>query len=250
MALPVNINELIHGSVVEWERIEFKEGWNPKDVLHTICAFANDFNNWGGGYIIIGIAERDKYPTLPPKGLTQAQLSKIQKELLGLSKRIHPGYSPIAEPAQIDGKLILILWVPGGQIRPYKAPESLSKGAPYAYYIRKFNNTIKATGNDETELLSLAAKIPFDDRISHHCDITDLKLPLIQDFLKDIGSELYKVSGTMDFEQLCKQMVIIDGPSEYLKPRNVGLLFFNDHPENSMFKFFHSISKFFGYWLC
>jgi len=29
MALPININELIHGSTVEWERIEFKEGWNP-----------------------------------------------------------------------------------------------------------------------------------------------------------------------------------------------------------------------------
>lgn len=28
MPLPININELIHGSRVEWERIvEFKEGW-------------------------------------------------------------------------------------------------------------------------------------------------------------------------------------------------------------------------------
>ncbi len=27
MPLPININELIHGSTVEWERIEFKEGW-------------------------------------------------------------------------------------------------------------------------------------------------------------------------------------------------------------------------------
>jgi hypothetical protein len=26
MALPINIHELIHGSTVEWERIEFKEG--------------------------------------------------------------------------------------------------------------------------------------------------------------------------------------------------------------------------------
>ena len=26
MALPININELIHGSTVEWKCIEFKEG--------------------------------------------------------------------------------------------------------------------------------------------------------------------------------------------------------------------------------
>lgn len=32
MALPVNINELINGRTVEWERIEFKKGWNPVAV--------------------------------------------------------------------------------------------------------------------------------------------------------------------------------------------------------------------------
>lgn len=57
MPLPININQLINGSTVEWERIEFKEGFNPLVILHTICAFANDINNWGGGYLIIGIAE-------------------------------------------------------------------------------------------------------------------------------------------------------------------------------------------------
>jgi len=54
MSLPVNIEELINGQTVEWERIEYKEGWNPVPILHSICAFANDLNNWGGGYIIIG----------------------------------------------------------------------------------------------------------------------------------------------------------------------------------------------------
>jgi len=39
MGLPINISELIHGKVVEWERLEFKEGWNPEDVLHSVCAF-------------------------------------------------------------------------------------------------------------------------------------------------------------------------------------------------------------------
>ncbi len=35
MPLPININDLLHGKPVEWERLEFKEGWNPLDVLHT-----------------------------------------------------------------------------------------------------------------------------------------------------------------------------------------------------------------------
>lgn len=45
MSLPINIHELLTGQVVEWERIEFKESFNPEAVLKTICAFANDINN-------------------------------------------------------------------------------------------------------------------------------------------------------------------------------------------------------------
>ena len=48
MALPINISELINGKTIEWERIEFRKGWNPERTLRTITAFANDFNNWGG----------------------------------------------------------------------------------------------------------------------------------------------------------------------------------------------------------
>ena len=39
MGLPINIDTLIHGKAVEWERLEFKKGWNPLDAIHTICAF-------------------------------------------------------------------------------------------------------------------------------------------------------------------------------------------------------------------
>jgi len=55
MKLPVNINDLLTARTVEWERLEFKAAWNPQAVLHTMCAFANDFHNLGGGYIIIGV---------------------------------------------------------------------------------------------------------------------------------------------------------------------------------------------------
>lgn len=52
MALPTNIETLLEGHTVEWERIEFKETWDPQASLKTICAFANDIDNWGGGYIV------------------------------------------------------------------------------------------------------------------------------------------------------------------------------------------------------
>jgi ATP-dependent DNA helicase RecG len=48
-ALPVNIDDLLRQRTIEGERVEYKAGWNPEAVLHTICAFANDFHNLGGG---------------------------------------------------------------------------------------------------------------------------------------------------------------------------------------------------------
>jgi len=59
MPLPINIDALIHGRAVEWERLEFKKGWNPLDTLHAVCVFANDFHNLGGGYVILGVEEHN-----------------------------------------------------------------------------------------------------------------------------------------------------------------------------------------------
>lgn len=40
MAIPITIEKLLTENVVEWARIEFKEGWNPDTTLKTISAFA------------------------------------------------------------------------------------------------------------------------------------------------------------------------------------------------------------------
>ncbi len=146
-SLPISIDQLIHGKSVEWERIEYKEGWNPEQVLRTICAYANDFHNLGGGYIIIGIAEKDGRPVLPPKGIEQNQLDKIQQELLNLGRSaIKPMYDTIACPYVFADRHILIIWVPGGEIRPYRCKTSFSaKSDKWDYYIRKQSSTMRAT---------------------------------------------------------------------------------------------------------
>ena len=59
MAIPITIEKLLTENIVEWARIEFKEGWNPTSIYHSICAFANDFDNIGGGYILVGVEEEN-----------------------------------------------------------------------------------------------------------------------------------------------------------------------------------------------
>ena len=49
MRLPINIEELLGGRAVEGDRIEYKTGWNPDAIYRSVCAFANDFDETGGG---------------------------------------------------------------------------------------------------------------------------------------------------------------------------------------------------------
>lgn len=32
---------------------------NKRHIIHTLSAFANDFDNLGGGYVVIGVAEEN-----------------------------------------------------------------------------------------------------------------------------------------------------------------------------------------------
>ena len=231
MALPVNINDLVNGRSVEWERLEFKKGWNPEVVIRSMCAFANDINNWGGGYIIIGIDENNGRPVLPPEGLMQNQIDPIQKEIIQLGHRISPNYFPISQPYVIEDKHILVLWCPAGDNRPYQTPETLGKGSPYRHYIRVGSNSIQATGDYLRQLQEQTARIPFDDRVNNRASLADLDLGLIQAYLQEIKSDLYEESKTMSFADLCRAMHIAKGADEDIRPVNAGLLFFNKEPE-------------------
>jgi ATP-dependent DNA helicase RecG len=230
MALPINIKELIHGKVVEWERLEFKKGWNPEVILHSICAFANDLNNWGGGYIIVGINEKDGVPQLPPAGLPLNSLDTIQGELINICYSIQPNYLIITQPYIFDNKHILVIWVPAGDMRPYSVPSTMGNDARRQHYIRIGSRSIVARGDNLTRLLELTAKVPFDDRINQEAQVNNLDLGLIREFLQEVGSDLFDESVSIPFPELCRQMQIARGPAEYLRPVNVGLMFFNREP--------------------
>ena len=237
MALPVNISDLIHQRVVESTRIEYKGDWNPEPVIHSITAFANDFDNLGGGYIVLGIEEKNGRPVFPLKGLNPDALDSIQKDILNKCNLIEPRYIPVVEPKVIDGKDILVLWVPGGDDRPYKCPEKVyteksREKSEKAFYIRKLSNTVKANYLEERELIELARNIPFDDRINNHAEIADMRSSLLSEYLHSVESELYEGSLVRNVEDVATDMQLVRGPAEYRKPVNVGLMFFNERPDN------------------
>ena len=147
MAIPIPVKDLLLARRVESTRIEYKANWNPEKVLHSICAFANDIDNTGGGYIVLGVAEKDGRPIPPPQGLQKDSVDAINKELVRLCKLLEPVFLPVVEPVEYDGVELLVIWVPGGYERPYKAPIVIAKDVrpEKACYIRKMASTLRAT---------------------------------------------------------------------------------------------------------
>ena len=231
--LPINLNDLLRQRKVEGERIEYKRGWNPDPILRTLCAFANDFENLGGGYIVIGQdCDASGQPIFPPVGVPEEQIDKIQQALLGFCNQIQPPYFPLLSVERFEGRNLLVLWAPGGQNRAYKVPKSVTaRIKEYHYYIRRYASTIEARGDDEKELISLTAKVPFDDRFNREASLADLSTRLMEDFLREVGSDLADEARDISAEALGRQMNVVGGPSEAPMPKNVGLLFFNEHPE-------------------
>lgn len=96
MAIPINIEDLLNKRKIESNRIEFKKGWNPDKIYRTICAFANDFDNIGGGYIVVGVEEEERtgIAKRPVAGISIEELDKIQREMIGYNNKIEPFYLP------------------------------------------------------------------------------------------------------------------------------------------------------------
>lgn len=232
MGIATNIKTLLSGNVVEWARIEYKETWDAVASLKTICAFANDLDNWGGGYLVIGVKEEEGRPIYPLQGIATDKIDSHQKDILSKCKLIRSEYMPIIEVVEYQERNFIILWCPGGNTRPYSSPKTMGKdNKDRIYYIRKGSSTIIPTSEEEKDLFHLANRVPFDDRINNQGEMTDLNITLIQSYLKEVNSSLFEKLKTEDFTSVCRDMNIIGNLPEYTKPKNIGLMFFSLEPE-------------------
>ena len=64
MELEISVEDLLNKRKNESDRIEFKAGWKQDDIYHIVCAFENDYNNDGGGYIAVGVEEKMEWPSV------------------------------------------------------------------------------------------------------------------------------------------------------------------------------------------
>ena len=231
--LPINLDDLLHCRGVESERIEFKASWDESttgpQVLRTICAFANDYHNLNGGYVVIGVGERDGRAVLPPSGLSARDLEKAQKWIRGQCNRLDPVYQPILSPETVGERLVLVAWAPASDTRPHRAPAS-SRGSLPRYWVRLGSETVDAEqrGDLLRGLIEQTARVPWDDRRAADATVEDLREAKVREHLRDVRSGLLAEPSE---RTIYRRMRLTVPVNDHEVPRNAGLLFFSSEPQ-------------------
>ena len=239
MALAININDLLNKQKIESNRIEFKKGWNPGSIYHSICAFANDFDDLGGGYIIVGVDTDDKtgMAIRPVEGVPMEKIDSILQEMVGYNNKMSPYYLPRTSVEVVDGKQLIVIWCPAGSYRPYSVPVNVTaKGTKEYFYIRSGTSSVEARGEALIELRELANRVPFDERGNSDIQLEDISLVLLRDYLVKVGSKLADDVIKTPLSTILDQMELYTGPKENRLLRNVAAMMFCENP-----------SKFFSY---
>ncbi len=232
MALPVNIEDLLNKRKLESNRIEFKKGWNPTDIYRSIGAFANDFDNLGGGYILVGVEEVHGVAKRPVTGIQPESIDGILKQMVGFNNLIDPYYMPRTSVEDVDGRQILVIWVPSGANRPYAVPSDvLAKEKKHSYFIRSGSSSIVAKGEVLDELREMANRVPFDERPNPDIKPADISMALLRDYLAQTESRLEPMLFTQPLEQTLEQMDLMSGPTENRMIKNVAAMVFCESPD-------------------
>ena len=228
--LPISIHDLLYLRGVEAARVEFKASWNEgptaQQVLRTICAFANDYYNVNGGYILLGVEEEKGVAKLPPRGLEAGELERIQRWIRGNCNRLEPAYQPVIGHEVVDGRHLLVIWATGSSWRPHSTPGERS--GDRRFWVRLGAETVEAQGTVLTELLQMTRWVPFDDQPAVRFTTNDLRPSLVRDFLREVGSSLLTEP---DDREVYRAMQLVTRINSHEVPRNVGLLYFSDAPD-------------------
>lgn len=233
MALAINIEDLLQKQKIESNRIEFKKGWNPQSIYHSVCAFANDIDDLGGGYILVGVDIDDNGVAVRPvEGFPVERIDGILQEMVGYNNKMSPYYMPRTSVEEVDGRLVLVIWCPAGVNRPYSVPENVTAKniTKECFYVRCGTSSIVAKGDVLDELREMAGRVPFDERGNPDIRIEDISMVLLRDHLVKVGSRLAAELHKIPLAEILEQMELLTGPAENRMIKNVAAMMFCEDP--------------------
>jgi ATP-dependent DNA helicase RecG len=225
----------------ESEQTEWKESVaDIDDVVATLCAFANDLQNLGGGYVVCGAREeRDEhgFPQLARKGLTASRLKEIESVALARCReRVSPPLAPLVEELDADhrGRRMLVFLQPAtGAAHAFRRNKEGAK-----HFVRVSRSTIEARNGLLRDLLVRKGALePWDRRPCLTAAVDDLDLLALREALARMGLlapersvDRYLVEGAQ-ISPLVPSLCVTEPLSGIPRPRNFALLLFGRAPQ-------------------
>lgn len=177
----------------ESEQVEWKKNVaDIEDVIRTVAAFSNDFQNMGGGYVVCGAEEgKDEhgFQTVSYPGLTAERFKEIEGKVMADARaKIDPAVTPVVAelPGEVEGQRVLVFIVPAtGHAHSYRPSGKDSA----AYYVRLSRETVEAKNGVLRELLVRKQALPpWDRRLNEMAGIPDVDLLAFREVLQQIGA--------------------------------------------------------------
>lgn len=183
--VPIDLGNLL---VRESEQVEWKENVaDPDDVVATLSAFANDWSNLGGGYVVCGAKETKDahgFPAVEIKGLSAARLKEVEGRVLtGCRDRVSPSIAPLVHEVSTDDPAHRVLiFVMAATPKAHTFRRGAESGK---HYVRISRETREARNGILRELLVRKNEIePWDRRVCSSATTNDLDLVALRDALQ------------------------------------------------------------------
>lgn len=224
----------------ESERVEWKENVaDIEDIVKTAVAFANDYSNLGGGYIVCGATEtKDEYgfQKIVLKGLDSTRFKEIEgKTTALLRERVSPALVPVIEEIQVDSERRILVFIIAASDKAHSF-RNLRTGET-VYYIRIGRQTREARNGLMMELFrSKGVMPPWDKQVNKSASLKDIDLITLRSYLQVM--ELWDSSKSID-DYLSSTRAISahippllgrEGITQNEYPRNFSLLLFAEEP--------------------
>jgi ATP-dependent DNA helicase RecG len=234
----IDLNQLARR---ESEQTEWKESVaDIDDVGATLCAFANDLQNLGGGYVVCGASEMEDehgFPKLVRKGLTARRLKEIENATLACCReRVSPPLAPLVEELDADdaGRRILVFVQPAtGAAHAFRRRKEGAK-----HFVRVSRSTIEARNGLLRDLLVRKGALePWDRRPCLTATVSDLDLLALRDALTRMALltpersvEPY-LAGDAQISPFVPPLCVGEPLSGVARPRNFAILLFGREPQ-------------------
>jgi predicted HTH transcriptional regulator len=228
--------------VRESEQVEWKENVaDCSDVVKTLSAFANDWANLGGGYVVCGAREdKDEYgfPRVTANGLTAARFKEVEGRVLSECRnKVSPSIAPQVHevPTAHPEARVLVFVMPATT----KAHTCRAGDEAGQYHVRISRQTVEARNGILRELLVRKNEVEsWDRRICASATTNDLDLVALRDALQRMnlfdpqrGLDDY-LSDANALSPFVPPLCGRDPLTRQLRPRNFAVLLFGRHVQH------------------